>query len=133
MKTNKTSGIGRLLIAVYGVFAISASARAIFQLTTKFEEAPVAYSLSALSALVYVFATIALAKKGAFWSKLAFATILFELVGVIGVGALSLIYPAGFAHPSVWSGFGQGYGYIPFILPILGLLWLRKTAGNENG
>jgi hypothetical protein len=35
--------------------------------------------------------------------------------------------PQLFAHPSVWSGFGIGYGFIPLALPIVGLIWLRKA------
>jgi hypothetical protein len=123
----RASGIGRLLIAVYGVFALSASARALFQLLTKFEEAPLAYSLSALSALVYIVATVALAKTGEVWNRIAWWTVGFELAGVIGVGLLSLLLPQLFDHPSVWSGFGSGYGYVPLLLPILGLIWLRRT------
>ncbi|MEO0061440.1 MAG: hypothetical protein RL343_1058, partial [Actinomycetota bacterium] len=120
----KSLGIGRLLIAVYAIFAVSSSARAIYQLATKFSDAPVAYSLSALAAVIYIVATIALARNSL--KTLALFTIAFELVGVITVGILSLTQPELFAHPSVWSKFGQGYGYIPFVLPILGLLWLRK-------
>jgi hypothetical protein len=118
-------GPGRLLIAVYGVFALSATARASFQLITKFEEAPLAYSLSAISALVYVVATLALA-KGERWRTLAYVTVVFELVGVLAVGLMSLILPELFAHPSVWSLFGAGYAFIPLALPILGLIWLRR-------
>lgn len=121
---NSELGAGRLLIAVYGVFAISATARASFQLITKFDEAPVAYSLSALSALIYLLATITMAKAS--WRHLAKFAIWFELVGVLTVGALSFASPALFAHPSVWSGFGVGYAFIPLLLPILGLVWLRK-------
>lgn len=117
-------GVGRLLIAVYGVFAISATARASFQLITKFEEAPLAYSLSALSAVVYVVATIAMAKHSL--RRLANWAIWFELAGVLTVGTLSFALPELFAHPSVWSGFGIGYGFIPLVLPVLGLLWLRR-------
>jgi hypothetical protein len=120
-------GFGRLLIAVYGVFALSATARASFQLLTKFEEAELAYSLSALAALVYILATFALANSGPGWRKVAFGAVLFELGGVLTVGALSLALPALFAHPSVWSGFGSGYGYIPLLLPIIGLVWLIRT------
>jgi len=122
----KTLGIGRLLIAVYAVFAISSSARAIYQLATKFSDAPAAYLLSALAAVIYIVATIALARKSL--NKLALFTIVFELVGVVTVGILSFTHPQLFAHPSVWSKFGQGYGYVPFLLPILGLLWLRKQS-----
>jgi hypothetical protein len=118
-------GIGRVLIAVYAVFAISASARALYQLIREFDQAPLAYSLSAVAALVYLLATFALAKPKL--RKLAYATILFELIGVITVGTLSMTTPELFAHPSVWSNYGQGYGYIPLVLPILGLLWLTKT------
>ncbi len=129
MKT--TLGPGRLLIAVYGVFALSASARASFQLLTKFEDAPLAYSLSALSAFVYIVATVALA-RGERSSSLAWAAVGFELLGVIAVGTLSIVLPELFAHPSVWSGFGSGYAYIPLILPILGLAWLwRERAANN--
>lgn len=116
-------GIGRLLIAVYGIFAISATARASYQLLTEFEQAPIAYSLSAVSALVYILATFALAKEA---KTLALWSVLFELAGVLIVGSLSLTVPALFAHPSVWSEFGAGYGYIPLALPILGLIWLYR-------
>jgi hypothetical protein len=121
---SSTLGSGRLLIAVYAIFAVSSSARAIYQLTTKFSDAPVAYSLSALAALVYILATIALAKSEL--KTLALATIIFELAGVLLVGILSYLFPELFQHPSVWSKFGQGYGFVPLVLPIIGLLWLRK-------
>ena len=124
----KTLGIGRLLIAVYAVFAISSSARALYQLATKYEDAPLAYSLSALAAVVYVVATFALAKPKL--QRIALFTIAFELVGVISVGLLSYTNPELFAHPSVWSKFGEGYGYVPLVLPILGLIWLRKIHKN---
>ena len=123
----RTLGVGRLLIIFYAVFAVSSTARASFQILTKFEQAPLAYSLSLLSALVYILATISLAKAGKRWKQAALASVVFELAGVLSVGALSFVAPELFAHPSVWSGFGSGYGYIPLILPILGLLWIRKT------
>jgi cytochrome bd-type quinol oxidase subunit 2 len=116
-------GIGRLLIAVYGIFAISATARASYQLLTEFSQAPVAYLLSLFSAVVYLIATLALAQER---SMLAVWAVVIELVGVLLVGALSFLVPELFAHPSVWSGFGAGYGYVPLVLPILGLVWLRS-------
>jgi hypothetical protein len=119
-------GVGTLLIAVYGIFALSATARASYQLLREFEQAPLAYSLSAISAVIYILATISLARSGALWRRLAFATVIFELVGVVSVGLLSFTHPELFSHPSVWSGFGAGYGYVPLALPLLGLLWLRK-------
>lgn len=121
-------GVGRLLIAAYGIFAISATARAAFQLVTKFEEAPLAYALSALSAVVYIFATVALARPGKRSHRVAWVTVLFELVGVVLVGVLSLTVPAIFDHPTVWSGFGSGYGYVPAILPLLGIAWLWRAG-----
>lgn len=127
----RSLGIGRLLVAVYGVFAISATARALFQLLTKFEEAPLAYSLSAVSALVYIVATVSLAKSGTTWRRISFWAVMFELIGVLLVGLLSLLVPEYFAHPSVWSGFGIGYGFVPLLLPFLGLLWLRSQRAAD--
>ena len=126
MKSNSKRGIGALLIAVYAVFAISATARASFQLLTKFEDAPLAYSLSALSAVVYVVATLTLARSGPRAARIAKWAVTFELVGVLLVGTLSLVMPAAFQHPSVWSWFGLNYACLPLVLPIFGLLWLRR-------
>ena len=121
----KQLGAGRLLIAVYGIFAISASARASYQLIIEFSQAPVAYLLSLLAALVYVLATVLLANQSL--RKYAKLAIWFELIGVVVVGFLSLAVPELFAHPSVWSGFGIGYGFVPLALPVVGLIWLRKA------
>jgi len=121
----KTTGVGRLLVAVYGIFAISASARALYQLAREFDQAPVAYSLSALAAVVYIVATISLANPQRYGS-LALIAVRFELLGVLVVGLLSWSAPELFNHPSVWSGFGIGYGFVPLVLPILGLIWLRR-------
>lgn len=118
-------GPGRLLVAVYGVFAVAATARAGLQLATRFEQAPAAYLLSALAALVYVVATVALARdlrRTALWACG------FELVGVLVVGTLSLLLPDAFPDQTVWSSFGLGYGLVPLVLPVLGLLRLRATA-----
>ena len=130
-KSSRSLGVGRLLILVYAVFAVSSTARASFQVITKFEEAPLAYSLSLLSALVYILATVSLARSGTTWNKVASAAVVFELVGVLSVGTLSFVAPELFDHASVWSGFGSGYGYLPLVLPILGLIWIRKARrGN---
>lgn len=130
-KSSGSLGVGRLLILVYAVFAVSSTARASFQVITKFEDAPLAYSLSLLSALVYILATVSLARSGTTWNKVAVAAVVFELVGVLSVGTLSFVAPELFDHASVWSGFGAGYGYLPLVLPILGLIWIRKARrGN---
>lgn len=125
MVSNKTSsGPGRLIIAIYAIFALAASARSLYQLATKFDEAPLAYSLSALSAVVYIFATFALAKG---LTELATYALVFELAGVLIVGTLSILLPEGFRHASVWSLYGAGYACVPLILPIWGLWWLGKA------
>lgn len=121
------SGPGRALVAVYGVFALAATARAGFQIATKLEEAPVAYLLSAFSAVVYVVATIALARGTGRWRTVAWVAVIVELVGVLTVGTLSVLDAGDFPDETVWSGFGRGYGYVPLVLPVLGLLWLWRT------
>jgi hypothetical protein len=124
-----TGGPGRVLVAVYGVFALAAGARAAVQLSTRFAEAPVAYLLSALAAAVYVVATVALARGG---RRVALVAITVELVGVLVVGTLSLVDRAAFPDETVWSAYGRGYLFIPLVLPVVGLLWLRR-AGRTQG
>ncbi|MGX1161664.1 hypothetical protein FBY31_4277 [Arthrobacter sp. SLBN-100] len=128
----RNTGPGRLLIAVYAVFAISATARAGYQILTKFSEAPLAYLLSAFAALVYVVATVSLSRAGSTWFKVSVAAVLVELVGVLVVGALSVFDPVAFPHETVWSLFGRGYAFIPLLLPVLGLVWLyRRRPGAK--
>jgi cytochrome bd-type quinol oxidase subunit 2 len=122
------SGPGRVLVAVYGVFALAATSRAAVQIATDFTEAPLAYALSAFSAVVYVVATIALARRGSGARRLALVTITIELVGVLAVGTVSLLAPTHFPRATVWSGYGSGYGFVPLVLPIVGLWWLRRTG-----
>ena len=120
-------GNARALVILYAVLAIAATGRSGYQLVTKFDQAPVAYSLSAAAAIVYIVATIAIARGD---RVLAIGAMLFELVGVVGVGALTLVTPELFPNDTVWSGFGSGYLYIPLVLPIVGLWWLRKRASS---
>lgn len=129
----KTSlGIGRLLIAAYAVLALAATGRAGYELAAKFDQAPLPYALSAMSAVIYIVATIALARSTSGWRKVAYVAVIFELTGVILIGAASFIWPevftfAGKQVKTVWSYFGIAYGFVPLVLPILGLLWLGKS------
>ncbi|GAA2072606.1 hypothetical protein IDH50_14075 [Aeromicrobium tamlense] len=125
--TDTQHGFGRALVAVYAVFTVAATARSVYQLVTKADEAPVAYALSALAGVVYGIATWALATGN---RRVAGAAIGFELVGVLGVGLLSILDGALFPDETVWSGFGAGYGYVPLVLPFVGLWWLRRTRST---
>ena len=130
--SDRLGGLGRVLISVYLVLAIAATFRSVYQIITKFDEAPLAYALSALAGVVYIVATIALIKRRGIWRTIAWAALIFELCGVLIVGVLSIVVPQLFGHPSVWSFFGSGYLFIPLILPIVGLLWLSRTGRAEH-
>ena len=120
-------GFGRVLVAVYGLFALAATARSAVQIATKFHEAPLAYLLSAFAAVVYIVATVSLARGDAASRRVATVAISIELVGVITVGAASELAPVAFPDATVWTGFGSGYGFVPLVLPFVGLWWLRHT------
>ncbi len=124
-----SSGPGRVLVAVYAVFALSASARSIVQIATDFDAAPLAYSLSAVAAVVYIVATFALARG---IRPLAWTACAVEAVGVFVVGTISLTASEDFPDATVWSVYGQGYGYVPAVLPLLGLAWLWHTRENRE-
>lgn len=116
-----------MLVAVYGLFALAATARSTVQIATKFHEAPLAYLLSAFAAVVYIVATVSLARGDAASRRVATVAISIELVGVVTVGAASELFSKAFPHATVWTGFGSGYGFVPLVLPLVGLWWLRHT------
>jgi len=120
------TGTGRLHIAKYALFALSASARAGVQIATKFHNAPVAYLLSAFAAVVYILATVTLTVGSPTARRIAVLSCSIELVGVLAIGTWSLAAPATFPDATVWSGYGSGYGFVPLVLPVFGLLWLRR-------
>ena len=98
----------------------------LLEIVRRFDEAPLAYALSALAAVVYILATLALVlarRRG--WYSVAWVAIVFELTGVLVVGVLSLLMPDLFQHETVWSLFGRGYLFIPLVLPVFGIWWLR--------
>lgn len=119
------SGPGIILVLAYGTLALAATGRSILQIVEYFDRAPLAYVLSAVAALVYIVATVALVTDR---RRLALTTIVFEAVGVLSVGLLSFVATDLFPDKTVWSHFGAGYGYLPFVLPFAGLWWLRRTA-----
>jgi hypothetical protein len=134
-KMSRVSGVGRLLIVVYGILALAATGRSVFQIIDRFREAPIAFTLSAVAALVYIVATVALAVPGVGWYRMAWVTISFELAGVLIVGTVSLLAPAVLGLTSidpfgrqatVWSVYGMGYLLVPLVLPVLGMLWLVR-------
>jgi hypothetical protein len=116
------SGPGRALVAVYAVFAIGATARSVEQIATRFSNAPLAFLLSGCVA------TYCLARASSTNRRIAGVSLVVETVGVLVVGTLSLTAPELFPEATVWSDYGQGYLYIPVVLPVLGLLWLRRTG-----
>lgn len=127
------TGIGRVLVIVYAIMALAATGRSFVQIVQDFSEAPVAYTLSASAAAVYILATIALVKSDSRpWYLVAWIAICFELAGVLIVGTLSLTHPEFFAHDAtVWSGYGYGYFWIPLVLPFVGIWWLVSSRRAE--
>ena len=119
-------GPGVVLVVVYAVLALAATGRSVLQITSYFEEAPLAYTLSAFAAVVYLLATWCLAKGGR-WVRVGVVACTIELVGVLVVGTASYLVPDAFPDQTVWSHFGQGYAFVPLVLPVLGLLWFRRV------
>lgn len=123
---------GRVLIFVYGLFALSAGARAGVQIGTKFHDAPLAYVLSATAAVIYIVATVCLAKATPMSRLIAIACCTVELIGVLAIGTASLLDKSAFPDATVWSGFGSGYGYVPLVLPVVGLWWLLRGRATTR-
>jgi hypothetical protein len=107
---------------------VGATSRSVYQLSTRFDEAPLAYILSAVAALVYAVILVALVRGGENARRLAQVLCGLELAGVLTVGTWTLADPSAFPDQTVWSDYGMGYLFIPVVLPVTGLLWLRRAA-----
>ncbi|GAA4769518.1 membrane protein [Citricoccus nitrophenolicus] len=120
----RNQGLGRILVMVYAVFALSSFARSMYQILVHFDDAPLAYLLSGFAAAVYIVATLSLARSGRTAWFVSLVAVGIELLGVVGIGLWTVLDPQLFAEDTVWSRFGSGYGYIPLVLPIIGMAWL---------
>lgn len=120
----------RVLALAYGFFVLAAGARSGVQIATKFSVAPLAYVLSAVAAAIYLGGLVAcvLAELRPRLRATVLALCLVELSGVVVVGVASYAAPGAFPDATVWSGFGAGYGYVPMLLPVLGLVWFIRTS-----
>ncbi|MBT1192947.1 hypothetical protein R4172_17350 [Rhodococcus kroppenstedtii] len=121
------SGPGRILIALYAIFSVAATSRSAVQIATRFDAAPIAFLLSAFAALVYIVGTVCLARASVVSRRIATISCVVELVGVVAVSIASYAVPQEFPEPTVWSHFGSGYLFVPVVLPIAALWWLRRT------
>ena len=126
---DRRHGPGRVILALYLVFVIGTVSRSAAQISTRWDEAPLAYGLSAFAALVYVVALVSLSVRGdrAWWVSVVALSV--ELVGVLAVGTWSVLAPQMFPDATVWSTYGRGYLFIPLVLPVAGLWWLLSPRG----
>lgn len=127
-------GVFTTLASLYIVLSLAALGRSGYQIATKFSDAPLAYLLSAVAATVYLVATLALIASTTrvphtvrVGRLVALVALSVEVLGVLGIGTLSLFRPELFPADTVWSQYGAGYLYIPLVLPFLGLWWLRSS------
>lgn len=127
------SGPHQVLLLLYALFTLAAGARSLVQLATRAEEAPVAYSLSLAAAVTYALGWLAIRRAAEGRTGLASRMLWVELGGVLAVGTLSLAVPDWFPDATVWSDYGVGYGFVPALLPVAGLLWLRAQDPAHAG
>lgn len=115
------SPVVRIVLTVaYAILCLAATGRSVYQITTKFSEAPIPYAISALSAILYGVIAYAL------WTRkmrLALVGTAVELAGVLAVGTLGWLEPSWWPDETVWTGYGSAYGWFPLILPVVAL-WL---------
>ena len=127
------SGAHQVLLLVYALFTLAAGARSLVQLATKADEAPVAYSLSLLAAVTYALGWLAIRQASEGRTAFASRMLWIELAGVLAVGTVSLLADDWFPDATVWSDYGIGYGFVPAVLPVAGLLWLRTQDPARAG
>ena len=112
-----------VLIVVYAILGLAAAGRATVQIVESFADAPLAYALSAVSAVLYVVIAVALWRG---WETVALVGSSIELAGVLVVGTLGIADSDLWPDETVWTGYGSGYGWVPVVLPIAALFFLIK-------
>ncbi|MEW2072560.1 hypothetical protein ACFZAG_22175 [Streptomyces sp. NPDC012403] len=125
--TRLIGGPGLLLVWLYGVMVVGAVSRSAYQIATEFDRAPLAYALSAAAGVVYGFITYTLVRGGETARRAALVCCAAELVGVLTVGTWTLVEPSAFPDATVWSEYGMGYLFIPVLLPLTAVYWLRRA------
>jgi hypothetical protein len=130
-KTRLVQGPGLLLVWLYGVMSVGAVSRSVYQILTDFGSAPLAHALSAVAAVVYAFITYTLVRGGEKARKAALVCCAAELAGVLIVGTWTVLEPSAFPDSTVWSAYGRGYVFIPVLLPVTGMLWLRRSRAGS--
>ncbi|MEU0251724.1 hypothetical protein ABZ299_04225 [Streptomyces sp. NPDC006184] len=126
------SGPGLLLVWFYGVMVVGALSRSAYQIATEFDRAPLAYSLSAVAGVVYAFITYTLVRGGETARRAASVCCAAELAGVLLVGTWTLVDRSAFPDATVWSDYGMGYVFIPALLPLSALYWLRRARDRKG-
>ncbi|MER6618917.1 MULTISPECIES: hypothetical protein [unclassified Streptomyces] len=129
--TRLIGGPGLLLVWLYGVMVVGAVSRSAYQIATEFDRAPLAYALSAAAGVVYGFITYTLVRGGETARRAALVCCAAELVGVLTVGTWTLVEPSAFPDATVWSDYGMGYLFIPVLLPLTALYWLRRARPGQ--
>ncbi|MFJ9661075.1 hypothetical protein ACIRPR_24290 [Streptomyces griseoflavus] len=132
-RTRLIGGPGLLLVWLYGVMVVGAVSRSAYQIATEFDRAPLAYTLSALAGIVYGFITYTLVRGGETARRAALVCCAAELVGVLTVGTWTLVEPSAFPDATVWSDYGMGYLFIPVLLPLTAVYWLRTARHRRTG
>ncbi|QHC28604.1 hypothetical protein [Streptomyces sp. HF10] len=127
------SGPGMLLVWFYGVMVVGAVSRSVYQIATDFGRAPLAYTLSAVAGLIYAFITYTLVRGGDVARRAALLCCAVELAGVLLVGTWTVVDPSAFPDSTVWSDYGMGYVFIPVLLPVSAMYWLRKARSQRAG
>jgi hypothetical protein len=121
-----------VLIALYALFTVAAGARSSVQLAQDAGRAPIAYTLSAVAACTYAAGWYAISRAARGQTALASVLLWVELSGVLAVGTLSLVKSGWFPDATVWSDYGIGYGFVPAVLPVCGLLWLQAQIRRSR-
>lgn len=110
---------------VYGLWAVAALSRALYQYVFRHPPSFVPTHISALVGALYVAIIVGLGRRGRGWWWLTLALLLAELAGVLVVGTIDVIWHP-FPYATVWSGYGAGYVFVPLVLPLAGLWWMLR-------
>ena len=117
-------GSGRLVIALYWIFSVTVTLRALAD-SYYLREIPLwARSIAVLIGAFYVVAAISLTHNGRRMRILGWCMISLCLIGPLACGVAGASLSSMSLMPNAWNAFGADFAYLSLVVAAIGAIWM---------
>ena len=117
-------GSGRLVIALYWIFSVTVTLRALAD-SYYLREIPLwARIVAVLIGAIYIVAAISLTHNGRRMRILGWCMIALCLIGPLACGVAGTSLSSMSLMPNAWNAFGADFAYLPLGVAAIGAIWM---------